>query len=145
MIISPFCRKLPALQDEKLRISWNWQQIVKKWICHFCRSYSMRLQEVITKWLIRLDPGTFGLKLNKTWFSGGVRGIINMKKYEKSMKIDDFVGFKRYPGSTGQLSTCRIDWWCQIQHPDWLYQSISTSKYQLYTPSGSITWYQQLQ
>ena len=26
------------------------------------------------------------------------------------MKIDDFVGFKRYPGSTRQLSTCRIDW-----------------------------------
>ena len=38
--------------------------------------------------------------------------------YEKSLKIYDFVGFKRYPGTTGQLSTCRIDWRCQIQHPD---------------------------
>ena len=145
MIISAFCRKLPPLQDEKLRIRWKWCYRGKKWICHFWRRYSMRLQEVITKWLIRSDLGTFELKLNKSWFLRGWGGGGAWEKSVKSMKIDDFVGFKQYPDSTGQLSTCRIDWWCQIQDPDWLYQSISTPKYQLYKPSGSITWYQQLQ
>ena len=75
MILSPFCRKLPPLSDEKLRISWNWQQLVKKWVCHFWRSYSMRLEEVITKWLIHSDPGTFELKPNKSWFFSGLKEL----------------------------------------------------------------------
>ena len=44
------------------------------------------------------------------------------------MKINDFVGFQGYPGTTGQLSTCRIDWCYQIQLPEGLDQSISTPK-----------------
>ena len=79
--------------------------------------------------------------LTRRW----ARRIINMRKYEKSMKIEVFGGSRGFPGSSRQLSTCRIDCRCQIQHPDWLDQPISTPKYQLYTPSGSITWYQQLQ
>ena len=61
------------------------------------------------------------------------------------MKINDFVGFKRYPGTTGQLSTSRIDCRYQNHHPDWLNQSKTHPKYQLFAPTKSITWYQQLQ
>ena len=41
-----------------------------------------------------------------------------VKNYEKSLKIDDFEGSRGFPGSFWQLSTCRIDWRGQIQHPD---------------------------
>ena len=61
------------------------------------------------------------------------------------MKIEVFVGSRRFPGTVGKLSTSRIDWWCQIQLPDGLNQPISPPKYQLFAPSKSITWYQQLQ
>ena len=48
--------------------------------------------------------------------------IDRSKKYVKTIKIyvkiDDVVGFNRYPGTTGQLSTCWIDWCYQNQHPD---------------------------
>ena len=54
------------------------------------------------------------------------------------MKISDFVGFKRYPGTTGQLWTSRIDWCYQIQLPEGLYQAKTTSKYQLYRKHTKI-------
>ena len=54
------------------------------------------------------------------------------------MKVDVFGGSRGFPGSSGQLSTCRIDWRCQIQHPEGLDQSKTTSKYQKHTKISKI-------
>ena len=56
---------------------------------------------------------------------------IYIENYEKVMKIDDFWGSRGFPGTIRQLSTCRIDWRCQIWDPEWLDQPNSTSKCRL--------------
>ena len=61
-----------------------------------------------------------------------------MKKYETSTNIDDFEGSEQFPDSSGQLSTCRIDWRCQIQLPEALEQLKSTPKYQFYRKHAKI-------
>ena len=48
-----------------------------------------------------------------------IRGkLLTVPKSVKSIKTNDFVGFRRYPGTTREHSTCWIDWCYQIQLPD---------------------------
>ena len=53
------------------------------------------------------------------------------EKCEKVMKTDDFGGSRGFPDSSRQLSTCRIDWRCQIRDPESLDQPETTPKHQL--------------
>ena len=59
------------------------------------------------------------------WGGDGVNGFGNgwdVKSYANSLKNYDFDGSRGFPGSSRQLSTCRIDLRGQIQHPEVLDQ-----------------------